>query len=242
MNYLANFLTILSLVFGFVSIIFSLESQFTFASWAIILSVIFDGLDGQIARRNPIPSQFGKELDSLVDVVSFGIAPTILGYIFVYRNFYLSSTVALFIYLFCSVMRLAKYNVTPKEKLADYFIGLPTTASGAILASFILIYRKKQDMLLPKFIPDVLLPKFLPILFLFIVLSLAFLMVSGVRYLNLDGLKKLLGKKTKLTILALVILLIIAAFLRKAGVAVLTLFLIYLFLSPFLVKRLNNNL
>src|SRR3990167_5481174 len=105
MNLLANFLSILSLIFGFVSIIFSLESHFTFASWAIILSVIFDGLDGQIARLNPTLSEFGKQLDSLVDVVSFGVAPSVLGYIFVYRNFYLGATLALFIYLFCSVMR-----------------------------------------------------------------------------------------------------------------------------------------
>jgi len=123
MNYLANFLTVLSLFFGFLSIIFSLESHFTFASWAIILSVIFDGLDGQVARKNPVPSEFGKELDSLADVVSFGIAPSILGYIFIYRTFYFWATLALFIYLFCSVMRLAKYNITPKDKLADYFYG-----------------------------------------------------------------------------------------------------------------------
>lgn len=84
MNLLANFLTGLSLIGGFAAIIYSLEGHFTFACWAIILSVIFDGLDGQIARKNPVPSEFGKELDSLVDVVSFGIAPLILGYVFVY--------------------------------------------------------------------------------------------------------------------------------------------------------------
>jgi len=95
MNYLANFLTGLSLLFGFLSIIFSLEGQFTCASWAIILSVISDGLDGQIARKNPLPSEFGKELDSLVDVVSFGIAPAILGYVFVYSNFQALATLAL---------------------------------------------------------------------------------------------------------------------------------------------------
>lgn len=233
MNYLANFLTILSLICGFVSVIFSLESQFTFASWAIILSVIFDGLDGQIARKNPIPSEFGKELDSLVDVVSFGIAPSILGYIFIYRDFYLLATLALLIYLFCSVMRLAKYNITPKEKLVNYFYGLPTTASGGILASFILIYRKRQDMSLPSFVP---------IVFLFLVLSLAFLMVSRVRYLNLDGLKQVFGKKIKLTFLVLVIVLILAAFLKKVGITLFTLFLIYLLFSPFAVKRLHNNL
>jgi CDP-diacylglycerol--serine O-phosphatidyltransferase len=234
MNFLANSLTVLSLISGFVSIIFSLESHFTFASWAIIFSVIFDGLDGQVARKNPIPSEFGKELDSLVDVVSFGIAPSMLGYIFIYREFYFWASLALFIYLVCSVMRLAKYNITPKEKLENYFYGLPTTVSGGILASFILIYRKGKDIS-----P---LPQSIPIIFLFIVLFLAFLMVSRVRYLNLDGLKQFMGKKVKLIIFILAILLMLAAFLRKAGVAIFILFLIYLLFSPLVVKRLNHTL
>lgn len=232
MNLLANLLTSLSLVCGFVSIIFSLESHFTFASWAIILSVVFDGIDGQIARKNPVPSNFGKELDSLVDVVSFGIAPSVLGYIFVYHDFYLWATMALFIYLFCSVMRLAKYNITPKEKLANYFYGLPTTASGGMLASFILIFRGKHTHALPRFVP---------FLFLFVVLLLAYLMVSRVKYLNLDGLKQVLGKKTKITTLILAILLVLALAFRKAGTTVFTLFLIYLIFSPIVVKRLNNK-
>ena len=231
-NQLANFFTILSLLCGFVSVIFSLESHFTFAAWAIILSVIFDGLDGQIARINPTPSEFGKELDSLVDVVAFGIAPAVLGYIFVYRHFYLGATVGLFTYLFCSVMRLAKYNITPKEQMANYFYGLPTTVSGGILASFILMYRKKLNVLLPHFVP---------VIFLFIVLLLSFLMVSRVRYLNLDGLRQLLGKKMKLTVTALVIALIIAAFFRKVGISVFVLFLIYLLFSPFAVERISHR-
>jgi len=231
-NQLANFLSVLSLSCGFASIIFSLEGHFTFASWAIILSVIFDGLDGQIARRNPTPSEFGKELDSLVDVVSFGIAPSILGYIFVYRHFYLLATLALFIYLFCSVFRLAKYNITPKEKLTDYFYGLPTTVSGGILASFILMLRKKEVALLPSFVPAV---------FMFLVLLVSFLMVSRIKYLNLDGLKQLLGKKIKPVILVLIILLILDVFLRRAGIGLFMLFLIYLLFSPFVVKRLESQ-
>jgi len=131
-------------------------------------------------------------------------------------------------------MRLAKYNITPKDKLADYFYGLPTTVSGGILASFILIFRKGKDVS-----P---LPQYVPVIFLFMVLLVAFLMVSRVRYLNLDGLKQLFGKKTNLTVLILITLLILDAFLRKAGVFMFTLFLIYLLFSPFMVKRLNNNL
>jgi CDP-diacylglycerol--serine O-phosphatidyltransferase len=234
MNFLANSITALSLACGFVSIVFSLEGHFTFASWAIILSVVFDGLDGQVARNNPVPSDFGKELDSLADVVCFGIAPALLGYIFIYRTFYFWAALALFIYLLCSVMRLAKYNITPREKLAAYFYGLPTTVSGGVLASFILIFRKGKDI--------VALPEYVPTIFLLIVLILAFLMVSQIKYLNLDGLKRLFGDKTTFTVLILAVLLILDAFLKKAGVFIFTLFLIYLLFSPFMVKQLSNHL
>lgn len=239
MNFLANLMTSLSLAFGFISIVFSLESHFTYASWGIILAVIFDGLDGQIARLNPVPSNFGKELDSLVDVVSFGIAPSILGYIFIYHDFYLLAILALFVYLFCSVMRLAKYNVTPKEDLANCFIGLPTTVSGGVIASFILIYRKKQDMMLPKFIPHILLPNFIPIIFIFVVLLLSLLMVSRIRYLNLDGLRQFLTKETRLVLPLVIIFLVCAPLFRKSGLVVFSLFLIYLLFSPLVVKRLD---
>jgi CDP-diacylglycerol--serine O-phosphatidyltransferase len=233
MNYLANFVTLLSLVFGFASIIFSLEGHFTFAAWAIIISAIFDGLDGQVARRNPVPSDFGKELDSLVDVISFGVAPSLLGYTFLCRDFYVWATLALFIYLSCSVMRLAKYNITPKEKLVKYFYGLPTTISGGILASFILMHRRKHYLSLPQYAP---------VLFLCIVLILAFLMISRIKYLNLDGLMQAFGKRKVFIILISGIILIAAASFRKAGVGLFSLFLIYLIFSPFVVKRLNNTL
>jgi CDP-diacylglycerol---serine O-phosphatidyltransferase len=218
---LANIFSILSLSCGFASIIFSLESRFTFASWAILLSAIFDGLDGQIARRGVFGStEFGKQLDSLVDVVAFGISPLVLGYIFVCQRFYLLAALSLFIYLACSVVRLAKYNITLKEKLADYFWGLPTTVSGGMLASLILIYRRYTK---------------LPILFIFLllVLLLAFLMVSKVRYPNLDGLKLILGRGL---LPFLITLLIVFIFIPE--ITIFSLFLIYLIFSPFMVKRI----
>ena len=220
MNYLANFVTGLSLASGFMAIIFSLGHHFTYACWAIMLSVIFDGLDGQIARRSPAySSEFGKELDSLVDVVSFGIAPSLLSYIFIYRNFSCLAISVLFIYLACSVMRLAKYNITPKEKLANYFYGLPTTISGGILASFILIHRKHTR-----------LPT--PFIFLLIVLCLSFLMVSKTRYLNLDGLKQILGKK-----ILPVLLIAFIAFVLRPEMTVFALLVIYLIFCPFLLRK-----
>ena len=205
----ANSLTIFSLICGFFSIIFSFEQQFTFACWAIMLSVIFDGLDGQIARRNPTPSAFGKELDSLVDVVSFGIAPSVLGYIFIYREFKPWAAVALFVYLLCSVLRLEKYNVTPKEEMHNYFYGLPTTVSGGTLASFVLIYRKKGLTLLPDYVPA---------LFILMVLVLSCLMLSRIRYPNLDAIKKILGRNQLLIVLAVVLVFSEAAFAKKIGI------------------------
>jgi CDP-diacylglycerol--serine O-phosphatidyltransferase len=239
MNYFANFLTILSLFFGFISIIFSLVGQFTFAAWSIILSVIFDGLDGQVARLNPVSSELGKQLDSLADVVSFGVAPSVLGYVFIYKQFHSWAVIVLFIYLLCSVWRLAKYNITPKEELLNCFIGLPTTVSGAVLASFILIYRKQEDMLLPEFVPDILSPQFTPVIFLVLVLVLAFLMVSRIRYLNLDGFKQLFGNKTRLAVSIIFILLIPGAFLKKLGTTLFIFCSIYLLFSPVVVKRLK---
>ena len=232
MNYLANFLTGLSLISGFASIIFSLERHFTFASWAIILSVIFDGLDGQFARMNPLPSEFGKELDSLVDVVSFGIAPAILGYIFIYHSFYLWAVIVLLVYLVCSVFRLAKYNITPKEKMVNYFIGLPTTISGGVLASFILIYRKYTQ-----------LPP--PVISLFLVLILAFLMISKVKYPNIEYFKKNF-KKSVPVVSGIIFIIFIVPFLFYwitsvflSELSILTIFSIYLIFSPaLLLKRI----
>lgn len=220
MNLLADLITLVALACGFISIIFSLESHFILAAWAIILSVIFDGLDGQIARMNPAPSKFGKELDSLADVISFGVAPAILGYVFIYRDFYFWAIAALFIYLACSVLRLAKYNITPKEKLTNYFFGLPTTASGGMIASFILLYRRQIELSSPP-------------AFLFLILVLASLMVSKVKYLNLDALKQLLVGRSAIFF----IIMVLAGLIFRPQLTIFLLFAAYIVLAPFWVKR-----
>lgn len=222
MNQLANILTSLSLLCGFASILFSLEGHFTFAAWAILVSVLLDGLDGQVARMNASASEFGKELDSLVDVVAFGIAPSLLGYIFICRTFHVWATIALFGYLLSSVMRLAKYNITPKEKMRNYFYGLPTTISGGVIASFILLYRKYARL------PPSLI-------FFVLVILLAFLMVSRIRYLNLDGLIHLIGKK-----MIPLLIIAVACALIFPEITISGAFLIYLLFSPFVVKSFEG--
>jgi CDP-diacylglycerol--serine O-phosphatidyltransferase len=221
-NKIANLVTFLSLLNGFMSIFFSLQGDFTFAAWAIIVAVIFDGLDGQIARLNHNPSVFGKQLDSLTDVVSFGVAPSILGYTFIYRNFYVLGIAILFLYLICSIVRLAKFNIISKEEMVYYFWGLPTTMSGGLLASFVLFYRR-----IVKAPPESLV-------FLLVVFVLSLVMISRVKYLNLDGLIKLLGKKIWLFLPPALALLIIFP-----EPVIFLIFLSYTLFSPLMAKRVK---
>lgn len=217
---MANFITYLNLACGFASIIFSLENRFIFASWAIIISVIFDGIDGQIVKANSVSTEFGKELDSLVDVVSFGVAPVVLGYFFVSAGANLMTVLVLFIYLACAVFRLAKYNITPKEKLSNYFYGLPTTAGGGVIASFILVCIKY-----------IIFP--LRAIFLLLFLVLSFLMISNIKYLNLGGLKQI----TKGLKLMPFVIILLAWLIISPQDTIFLFFAFYLLIAPFLPLR-----
>ncbi len=199
MNNLANFITCVSLICGFASIIFSLENRISFASWAIILSVILDGIDGLAARANLTSTDFGKELDSLADIVSFGVAPAILCYVFMpLGGAYFVTNLVLFIYLVCSMIRLARYNIISKEKSADYFSGLPITVSGGIIALFVLVHLR--HMMMP--VKGIFLP---------LILVLSFLMASNIKYLKLSGLKQVVdSKKFKYFFAVMLIFLLIA--------------------------------
>ena len=243
-NQLANMMTFISLCAAFMSIVFTMEGHFTFACWAVLGSVVFDGLDGQVARYTKCSSEFGKELDSLVDAIAFGVAPAILGYkfvyevfaapasitgsffarIFEYKGFHPLAVFALFMYLFCSVFRLAKYNITPKESLTNYFLGLPTTAGGAVLASFILMYREYAK------VPN-------PVLFLCLELLLAFFMISRIRYPNLDAVIRFIGKK----IFAVLVILVIIVALFQPEETVFILSLGYLVVCPLIVRFFING-
>jgi len=229
MSQLANLLTTLSLFCGFSSVLLSLAGEFTFSAYAIILSVVLDGFDGQVARKTQASSEFGKELDSLVDVVSFGVAPVLLGSIFIYRQFYLLAIAALFIYLLCAVIRLARYNIVTKDCQDNCFNGLPTTVSGGVLVSFVLVCRHKE-----------IAAQSVNLSFIILVLILASLMVSRIRYLNLDGLKRALGGILKPVIMIILFVFILALYFNKVGILLFSIFLIYLIFSPFVVKRLNN--
>ncbi|MGC2310674.1 MAG: CDP-diacylglycerol--serine O-phosphatidyltransferase [Candidatus Babeliaceae bacterium] len=130
--------TLLNAFFGFLSIIKSLENDFTTAAYFMLLAALMDGLDGRLARTLGSTSYFGQELDSLCDAISFCLAPTVLLYCWFPGNFSRIGVCILGIYVCAGVWRLARFNVNTTKTVSAYFTGLPTTLAAFFIASFIL--------------------------------------------------------------------------------------------------------
>lgn len=141
-KHIPNFITCLNLFSGCVGIVYAFKGELIIAGYAIFLAALFDFFDGFIARLIKAYSDIGKELDSLADVVSFGVLPSVI----IYQLFLQSPQVgsispylnlsAFFIAIF-SALRLAKFNVDVRQ--AENFIGLPTPANAALIASLPMI-------------------------------------------------------------------------------------------------------
>lgn len=165
---LPSLFTVGNLFLGIISIIVAFQSKFEWAALLVIIGMLLDGLDGRVARALNAQSEFGKELDSLSDVISFGVAPAFIMYGVVLHEMGWIGTVITAIFPICGALRLARFNVATGSS-PNYFIGLPITAAGGVLATLALYYEK-----LP--IPNITLPLFM--------LFLAFLMVSNIKYPN----------------------------------------------------------
>ena len=179
---------------GFYSFIAALNNQYYLAAWAIVLAIIFDFLDGRIARMTKTTSAFGMQYDSLADIISFGMAPAFLCYAWVLKPFGRVGWMAAFLFLLCGALRLARFNVTKPVIQGSYFIGLPTPAAAAVIASIIIAF---EDLLGTRVHPGVMVA---------LVYSLAFLMVSNIKY---PAFKKLaFRKRVSFTRFLLVVLVI----------------------------------
>jgi CDP-diacylglycerol--serine O-phosphatidyltransferase len=132
---LPNAFTLGNLFFGFWAIIAAVRSDYTLAAWLIFVAGVADALDGRIARFARTGSSFGVELDSLVDLVSFGVAPALIIYKLLLGTGDWSWTLA-FIYVAAVAMRLARYNIEQGGRARFHFFGLPSPVAGITLASF----------------------------------------------------------------------------------------------------------
>lgn len=133
-----NFVTTLNMFFGFYSIVASTQSDFVMASWAIMIAAVFDMLDGRIARLAKATSQFGVEYDSLSDVISFGMAPGILLYLWALEPYGRLGWLAAFLFTACGALRLARFNVMTGVVSKAYFQGLPIPLAAGAIATFII--------------------------------------------------------------------------------------------------------
>jgi CDP-diacylglycerol--serine O-phosphatidyltransferase len=162
--------TMLNLFFGFFAIVNAMRENFVAASWFIILAAIWDVVDGRIARLTHTYSEFGIEFDSLADVVSFGVAPSVLIYqLFFYKLGPFGIILGFFPLLFGAI-RLARFNVNNDSFEKENFTGLPIPATALTLASYVIFNYDLWEGL--KFGP-LLIP---------MVLLLSILMVSNVEY------------------------------------------------------------
>ncbi|MBD1138362.1 CDP-diacylglycerol--serine O-phosphatidyltransferase [Pelagibacterales bacterium SAG-MED41] len=134
---LPNILTLAGVCLGISSIKFSIEGNFTLAVTLILFAAILDALDGRIARLIKGTSEFGKELDSLTDFVSFGIAPVFILYFWELNNYGKLGWAITLIYSVCCVLRLARFNLTKiegrEEWKNNFFEGIPSPAGGLLI-------------------------------------------------------------------------------------------------------------
>ncbi len=167
---LPNLFTAASIFFGVISIISTLNGNFTKAIIFIFLSLVFDGLDGRVARLTNTASKFGVEFDSLADIIAFGVAPAFLFYIVIGNEFGRVGSLLTAIYIIFGAIRLARFNVTTGTYDPSVFIGLPIPTAAIWLAVMIGVYLEYSFFMNLK------------VLYLFAVGVISVLMVSNVRF------------------------------------------------------------
>lgn len=168
-------LTLANLFCGIFAIVSASRGQFDLAGFLVVIGGCADALDGRVARATGSGSRFGSELDSLVDIISFGLAPAMIMY-FAVMNREGWDWLVVFLYVACAAIRLARFNVEQAGRAKRYFHGLPSPAAGMTLATY---YWFSQT---PLYNETVLgdLPWHFWLRFL--MLALAFLMISNVSY------------------------------------------------------------
>jgi CDP-diacylglycerol---serine O-phosphatidyltransferase len=212
MKHIPNFITSLNLVSGFIAIIFAANGNLVAASWFILAAMIFDFLDGLSARLLKAYSPVGKELDSLADVVSFGVAPGFVIYHLLINSVSLNSPVNInsdflrtiplmlvsAVMPVCGAIRLAVFNLDSSQ--ATTFKGLPIPANALAVISVVIAGHYSQSPLINSFIAS-------PFLIILFILILSLLMVSRIPLFSLKVKNlKLRGNEGIYILLALIII------------------------------------
>ncbi|MEW6324667.1 MAG: CDP-diacylglycerol--serine O-phosphatidyltransferase [Nitrospirota bacterium] len=169
---LPNLMTTANLFSGFYAVVSILSANYLRAVIAILVAILFDSLDGLLARYTKSSSRFGVEYDSLADLISFGVAPGLLIYTWALNGYGRLGWVAAFLFVACGALRLARYNVQSAGMDGRYFTGLPIPAAAGLIAATVLL-----DEYILRLGKEVR-----PIVILVMTYLLALLMVSRLRY------------------------------------------------------------
>jgi CDP-diacylglycerol--serine O-phosphatidyltransferase len=211
---LPNTLTLCGMFFGFYSILSTLKGNYIHAAWAIMIAMIFDGLDGWVARLTHSTTRFGIELDSLSDLVAFGIAPAVLLYKWSLVPFGRVGWAAAFLFVACGALRLARYNVQMGSKESRAFTGMPIPGAATIVATLVIFYCQIWETALNK-----------NYFILFFTFFLAVLMVSTLRF---HGAKELDFSKRKPFWILVAIVVVLAIIIIHPEIALFIFAMIYL--------------
>lgn len=186
---LPNLFTSANLFFGFYAIIHALKvtmnEKFTYhlCAYFILLAAIFDMMDGRVARKYNSASKFGIEYDSLCDLVSFGVAPALVTYLWMFQSVGRMGWVICFLYVACAALRLGRFNVQAASVESKHFQGLPVPMAAMLVCGMLLLW-KGQD------VSTIFVPVFInvrtQVLLLMFLVSLV--MVSSIPYRNTKSL------------------------------------------------------
>lgn len=229
---LPSILTTFGMFAGFYSIIASINGDFTLAAISIMVAMLWDALDGRVARLTNTQSDFGAQYDSLADLVSFGVAPALLVYEWSLSDLGRIGWLAAFIFLACAALRLARFNTQVGISNKRYFQGLPSPAAAGVIASMIWLKFWKFEYF------DFGIVSLSYYIGVGITIVCALLMVSNVRYYSF---KELDSKKASFRFLLAIVLSLIVL-LSKPNIFLFTGFFLYMLSGPFItITGLNKK-
>ena len=229
---LPSILTTFGMFAGFYSIIASINGDFTLAAISIMVAMLWDALDGRVARLTNTQSDFGAQYDSLADLVSFGVAPALLVYEWSLSDLGRIGWLAAFIFLACAALRLARFNTQVGISDKRYFQGLPSPAAAGVIASMIWLRFWKFEYF------DFGIVSLSYYVGVVITIVCALLMVSNVRYYSF---KELDSKKASFRFLLAIVLSLIVL-LSKPNIFLFTGFFLYMLSGPFItITGLNKK-
>lgn len=147
--------TLLNVIAGVLAIFFIIQKHITIACYLILACVVFDFLDGKLARWFGWEHDFGAQLDSLADIISFGLAPAVLGFALLEQNW--QTTTVLIFFVCCGILRLARFNIIKQKSKKRTYEGLPITFNGIIFPLAVLFSLKSGLLLIAYVLMGVLM-------------------------------------------------------------------------------------